>query len=159
MLPSNNPMDEILFTIFRLAMIGYSILYLLNWLMRAIKNKRQARKPKTMAQTLFPANFSLKHPPSVADERAAQLLWDHLNADQRAEVLNERTITIQAGKATMQLNTINPYGTILRRPRHNYLRSVCIVQPGPALPIGDYLLAKKIAFEADPEGFSMRARG
>lgn len=144
----------------KLCVIGLIACNMLRMAIKNINSKRRAKTAKTMALRLFPYAYDRQHRPTIADERAAQLLWDHLSDEQRKEALEEQKITIKKGGATLTIFTTNVYGTALRRPNHKYQRSVCInLLGGERLPHGDILLAKKLAFEADPDGFSSTARG
>lgn len=112
------------------------------------------RSKKITAAALFPSLFVITNP-SAAQNRAAQLLWDHLSEDQKREAIIKHTITIHSQGRSMVLSTIDPNKTWVK-PRHqNGFLPACInsVDSGYGMPMGDRLLQKKLAFEADPVEF------
>lgn len=111
------------------------------------------RSKKITASALFPSLF-VNVDPSAAQNRAAQLLWDHLSEDQKREAIIKHTITIHSQGRSMVLSMIDPHKTWVK-PRAKAYYPACInsVDSSSGMPVGDRLLQKKLAFEADPVEF------
>src|SRR5215467_870086 len=88
-----------------------------------------------------------------ASDRAAQLLWDHMNSEQRQSAISSQNFTVTRGRVTIMFSFTDPHRVMYKISGHNYWMSMCInvVKGVGHLPYGDIILNKKVTFEADPD--------
>lgn len=108
------------------------------------------------AAALFPLYFGGNRKAVAAEDRAAQLLWNHMDATQRKDAITTRTFRVNGSRGRwIQLFTDDVNRTFVKPIIGREMTfPACIHEIRSSMsPLGDVLLNKKIQFEADPTAF------